>query len=133
MLYEEFLQGTGCKANEHNYQVYRHLEVIYMYGKDWLHEDITKEFIYEYGKKLVDNSPSPEELKRIADLKEQIASIKSEIKDNNESIKYAKERRSLWEKWERSYHECTGDIEYYTHQNKELRTKLTELQWLLQN
>lgn len=132
MLYEEFVKGTGCKETEHNYRVYRHLETLYVYGKDWMGEDISKELIYEYGKKLVDNSPSPEELERVQNWKLEIASIKADIKANNERIQYAKEHRAYWEKWERTYHEYTADIEQATHENKELRQRLAGLQMLLQ-
>lgn len=49
MLYSEFVEGTGCKENMHNFKVYRDLEVMY------INSNLTKEQIYEYGKKLVDN------------------------------------------------------------------------------
>lgn len=49
MLYSEFIAGTDCKDNTHNFNVYKRLEVMYM------NSDITKEEIFEYGKKLVDN------------------------------------------------------------------------------
>lgn len=49
MLFSEFIEGTGCKATRHNFKVYEDLEVMYN------NSCITKEQIYEYGKKLVDN------------------------------------------------------------------------------
>lgn len=49
MLYSEFIEGTGCKANMHNFKVYQDLEVMYN------NTTLTKEQVYEYGKKLVDN------------------------------------------------------------------------------
>lgn len=49
MLFSEFIAGTGCKATRHNFKVYEDLEVMYDNSR------ITKEQIYEYGKKLVDN------------------------------------------------------------------------------
>ena len=49
MLFSEFIEGTGCKDNMHNFKVYKDLEVMYM------NSDISKEYIFEYGKKLVDN------------------------------------------------------------------------------
>ena len=52
MLYGEFIEGTGCKDNEHNYKVYCDLEIMCM------NSDMSKAEIYEYGKKLVDNSKS---------------------------------------------------------------------------
>lgn len=73
MMYSEFVEGTGCKQNEHNYKVFIDLEVMYM------NSDLTKEQIYEYGKKLVDNSKSEAELQFEADIKEKIAEIKKDI------------------------------------------------------
>ena len=32
MLYQEFIEGTGCRENDHNYQVYKELEIIYEHG-----------------------------------------------------------------------------------------------------
>ena len=80
MLFTEFMVGTGCKDNEYNHKVYRDLEVMYM------NSDLTKEQIYEYGRKLVKNSKSPEqidlEMRVQADIevwKHQIVSLKEEI------------------------------------------------------
>lgn len=75
MMFSEFQQGTGCRDNEYNHKVYRDLEVMYM-NSDY----ITKEQIYEYGRKLVDNSDTPEQV----ELKKRIA---EEIKECDESIK----------------------------------------------
>ena len=50
MLYSEFIEGTGCQDNRHNFKVFQDLEVMYM------NSNLTKEQIYEYGKKLVDNT-----------------------------------------------------------------------------
>lgn len=73
MLYDEFLVGTGCRDNEKNYRVYKDLEILYM------NSDLTKEKIYEYGKKLVDNSLSDAQVfwnlqidKKIAEAQEQV-------------------------------------------------------------
>lgn len=63
MLYNEFIEGTGCKDNDHNYQVYKELEVIYT------NTECSKAHIYEMGKKLVDNSKSESELKVEAEVK----------------------------------------------------------------
>lgn len=85
MLYSEFVEGTGCRENDHNYQVYKNLEVMYM------NSDMTKSQIYEYGKKLVDNSKTPEEIKFETEKKQEVASLKSEIsylKSEVERYKY---------------------------------------------
>lgn len=57
MLYSEFIEGTGCKDTKNNYQVYKNLEIMYM------NSNMSKSDIYEYGKKLVDNSKTDEEIK----------------------------------------------------------------------
>ena len=45
MLFSEFVEGTGCKDNEKNYEVYKNLEIMYM------NSNMSKAEIYEYGKK----------------------------------------------------------------------------------
>ena len=81
MLYSEFIEGTGCRQNDHNYQVYKNLEIMYM------NSDLSKQQIYEYGKKLVDNSKTPEEivieetvLAEIKNLKEELKQYRAEVK-----------------------------------------------------
>lgn len=81
MLYSEFVEGTGCKQNDHNYQVYKNLEVMYM------NSDMPKQEIYEYGKKLVDNSKTPEEIEIENGIKAEIKSTRDKIKKYQEEIK----------------------------------------------
>lgn len=82
MLYSEFVAGTGCKETDHNYQVYKNLEVMYM------HSDMTKDEIYEYGKRLVDNSKTEAELKFEAEIKEQIETLKRIIELDKKDIEW---------------------------------------------
>ena len=82
MLFTEFVEGTGCRETEKNYQVYKELEIIYM------NTDCTKEHIYEMGRKLVDNSKTEEELEFEAKIKAEIEDHKAEIKDNKKWISY---------------------------------------------
>lgn len=93
MLWSEFVEGTGCKDNYKNYKVYKDLEVMYM------NSDMTKAEIYEYGKKLVDNSKSEAELKLEAEVKKkieehkaEIAQCKSFIEHNEYFVQYWKEQ-----------------------------------------
>lgn len=90
MLYGEFIEGTGCKDNAHNYQVYKELEVIYM------NTDCSKAHIYEMGKKLVDNSKSESELKVEAEVNAEIEEHKAEIAKYKEWIKQNEEMLSYW-------------------------------------
>lgn len=73
MMYSEFVEGTGCKDNEYNYNVFKNLEVMYM------NTDMSKADIYEYGKKLVDNSKSPEEIAAENEIKNEIESLKHDL------------------------------------------------------
>ena len=93
MLWNEFIEGTGCKDNEYNYNVYKELEIIYM------NTDCTKAHIYEMGKKLVDNRKSEEEIRienevkaEIEHHKAEIATIKKWIEDNQWMLNYWKEQ-----------------------------------------
>ena len=74
MLYSEFIENTGCKENEYNYQIYKRLELMYMAD-----DSISKQEIYEYGKKLVDNSKSEAEVEIENKMKAEIAYHKHEI------------------------------------------------------
>ena len=77
MLYSEFVEGTGCRENNHNYTVYRRLEIIYMND-----DSMSKEDVYEWGKKLVDNSLTEEQKAWNDRCKEEILSAKTEIEDH---------------------------------------------------
>ena len=120
MLYAEFIAGTGCKATEHNYKVYKDLEIMYM------NSDISKEQIYEYGKKLVDNSLTAEQIALNAEIDKQI----SEYKDYIEGIlidigryeaNLALEYEANWKRW---YKERIKDA---CKEIKEVKTKIRNL------
>ena len=127
MLYNEFIEGTGCKDNEHNYKLYKELELIYM------NSDCTKEHIYEMGKKLADNSKSESELKVEAEVNAEIAELKEQIESNKHWIAYYKEQKNYnksigdkyWEKENRRMEQ------YYTDENKRLRNRIEALKWVL--
>lgn len=130
MLYNEFIEGTGCQDNDHNYKVYKDLEIMYM------NSTISKEEIYEYGKKLVDNS-KPEHIQRLeAELKQELKDLKAEIKENKEKAKYydqdAEYLKSIgmdkthWgisKSWAKSYRE----------ENKKLRARINQIKFILEN
>lgn len=127
MLYNEFIEGTGCKDNEHNYKLYKELELIYM------NSDCTKEHIYEMGKKLVDNSKSESELNVEAEVNAEIAELKKQIEANKHWIAYYKEQKnynkSVGDKyWEKEYRRMER---YYTDENKRLKNRIEALKWVL--
>ena len=127
MMYSEFVEGTGCKDNEKNYEVFKNLEVMYM------NSDMTKEQIYEYGKKLVDNSKSEEEIRLENQINEEIKYWKNEIERYNREIAWAKailqECKADGNK-DLAYFR-KNDIRFYTEQKKDARGKIAALKWVL--
>lgn len=125
MMYSEFVEGTGCKDNAHNYKIYRDLEVMYM------NSDMSKQNIYEYGKKLVDNSKSEEQIRIEKAINEEIKAYKELIKYNNEEIKgyelmLEAEYDSEWVKeWKRR-------IKYAKDENKRYRNEIRMLKWVIE-
>lgn len=100
MLYSEFIEGTGCKENDHNYKVYKDLEIMYM------NSDLTKQEIYEYGKKLVDNSKTEKEIEFENNLRNKLKELKREYQ-------VAKERAKTYT----DYYKEDNDI-YWKNQSK---------------
>lgn len=93
MLYSEFVTGTGCKDNATNYRIYKDLEVMYM------NSDLSKADIYEYGKKLVDNSKSEAEIEAENKITAEIDELKAdnaERKNRIESRKAKIEREKAY-------------------------------------
>lgn len=125
MLYGEFLEGTGCKQNEFNYQVYKRLEIIYM------HDDtMSKQDVYEWGKKLVDNSKTEEELAFETKWKSELLSKKEDIKHYKKTIDLYKGYMDQEKDWNtfRSYDNlvksCRKEI-------KRLRSEVKQIELIL--
>lgn len=121
MLYSEFIQGTGCKDNEKNYKVYKDLEVMYM------NSDLSKDEIYEYGKKLVDNSKSEAELRAEARIKEEIANWKKQIEYYKDEIEWKKmliDENPITETDIELNKDCKRMIKYYKEQIKDIRSRV---------
>lgn len=125
MLYNEFVENTGCKENDHNYKLYKRLEIIYMND-----DSITKAEIYEMGKKLMDNSKSEEQIRleneitcEIECYKEDIARHKTEI---NQYKALVAEETDKWfiRNWK-------GSIKYHRDEIKRLQNKINALKWIL--
>ena len=77
MLYSEFLENVPCLDNDHNHNVYVHLDAIYM------STDIDKKTIYQVAKCMVKND-IPEE------VMEDIEEFKYQIQLSKETIEYYK-------------------------------------------
>ena len=122
MLYSEFVEGTGCRENDHNYKVYKDLEIMYM------NSDMSKQEIYEYGKKLVDNSKSPEQLTLEEEVKAEMASLREEYKKYRAEVKrydeYYKANKTdkFWKDQRDWSRQCAKDA----------RRRINGLKWLLE-
>ena len=127
MLWSEFVTGTGCKDSEHNYKVYKDLEVMYM------NSDMSKSEIYEYGKKLVDNSKSESELKLEAEIKAEIKDLKDRIEYCKREIEYEKRNLEYWKEQKEKF--MAGikrdSINYYKNEIRIARNKITALKSIL--
>lgn len=90
MLYDEFLAGTGCRDNADNYKVYKDLEILYM------NSDLTKQEIYEYGKKLVNNALTAQQIAWNEDIDRQIAKIQEQVDYYLGEAEYYKQVIAMW-------------------------------------
>lgn len=127
MLYSEFVENTGCKQNEHNFNVYKELEIIYM------NSDCSKAHIYEMGKKLVDNSKTEEELRFEAEVKAEIEQAKAEIESHKWMVAQREGILKLWI--------ADGDkamaraerqtIKYHKDMVRQYKNRIAALKWVL--
>lgn len=115
MLYSEFIEGTGCKENDYNYQIYKRLELMYMAD-----DSISKQEIYEYGKKLVDNSKSEAEIAFENEINSEIARLKEDIAYYKQQVEFYSE--VSWGK---------SNIKYAKDEIKKLRRRIKENKWIL--
>lgn len=127
MLYDEFVKGTGCKENEHNYNVYKELEIIYM------NTDCTKDHIYDMGKKLVDNSKSEEELRIEREVKAEIEMLNREINEYKDLIETDEQSLRLWKSYEDKdmIKRYRNNIKFWKNEIKVRRNRIAALKWVL--
>lgn len=130
MLYSEFLEGTGCRDNAHNYNLYKELEIIYM------NTDCTKEHIYTYGKKLADNSKSETQINFENERKAEIEYHEREIERHKNDIDFYQ----ILLKYEQENEQNKADMKHYRNmikynreEIKAHRVKIREQKWLLKN
>lgn len=127
-MYNEFIEGTGCIDNAYNYKVYKHLEVIYVYS------GLSKEEIYKYGKRLVDNGRTPEITTLQNQIIEEIQILKDKMHHYAECVDYYQERAV--------YYKTTGDTASYVVSKEtekfykgclhDLKRVIAELNWILE-
>lgn len=111
MLYEEFREGTGCRDNQYNYKVYKDLEIIYM------NSDITKNEIYEYGKKLVNNDLTDRQKEWNREMMEKIDELREELEEAQAVLERNERDLVYWKNAGEEYKDMVGyrksDIKYY--------------------
>ena len=125
MMYSEFAQNTGCKDNEYNHKLFKRLEIIYMED-----DSITKEEIYDMGKKLMDNSKSEEQIRLENEITCEIECYKEDITRHKTEINQYKaliaEETDKWfiRTWKDS-------IKWRRAEIKRLQLKINNLKWVL--
>ena len=132
MLYSEFIENTGCVANEFNRRLFLRLEILYMND-----DTITKEEIYDMGRKLMNNEKPQyiielenslkEELK---ERKERIQNMRTEIKSWQSMIKKEQEN-PLWES-KQLIHSWRCNIKWLREQIKIQKRKIEDINWILE-
>ena len=132
MLYSEFVENTGCMANEFNHRLFLRLELIYMND-----DTITKEEIYDMGRKLMNNEKPQYILELENDLKEEleerkerIQNMRTEIKSWQSMIKQEQEN-PLWES-KQLIHSWRGNIKWLREQIKIQKRKIEGIKWILE-
>ena len=127
MMYSEFVEGTGCRDNEHNRKVFENLEAMYM------NTEMTKQDVYEYGKKLVDNSKSPEQIEFEEGIKTEIEFHKHRIEAYKSDLSYYKDMLKMWkdEKNNCMIVSTMSTIRYDKEQIQFHRNQIKGLQWVL--
>lgn len=125
MLYSEFVENTGCRETDHNYKIYKELEIIYM------NTDCTKEHIYEMGKKLVNNDKTEKELEIEAEVKEEIEACKRMIELYKKDIEW--KNTCLAEQGDdKEWAKCLkSEIKYYKSQIRYQRNRINALKWVI--
>lgn len=120
MLYSEFIENTGCKETDYNYQIYKNLEIMYM------NSNIPKSVIYEYGKKLVDNSKTEAEIEFENQINDEIAGHKSQIESYKKDLEFENYMLSIDSTKGRK-----AAIKYTKDAIKAERRRIKELKWVL--
>ena len=121
MLYSEFVENTGCKETDYNYLIYKRLELIYMND-----DTVSKQDIYEYGKKLVDNSKTEAEIEFENQINAEIAGHKSQIEGYKKDLEFENYMLSIDSTKGRK-----AAIKYTKDAIKAERRKIKELKWIL--
>lgn len=90
MMYDEFIAGTDCRDNEYNMKIYKDLEILYM------NSNLSKQEIYEYGKKLVNNDLSEKQKEWNKEMEEKIEDLKIRMQDWKDMLEKDEEACRYW-------------------------------------
>lgn len=115
MLYSEFIEGTGCKDTEQNYNIYKGLELIYM------NSELSKSDIYRMGKKLVNNDLTPEQKAFNESIQSRINELNIQLESDVKMLDYYKNIVDA------------NMIKYYKNQIISAKRKIQELKSILYN
>ena len=124
MTYGEFLSGTGCKANDHNYKVFENLNNLYM-----MNDTATKEEVYKMAVKFLDNSESPEIVALKEKVNEEITALEKDIEYYSERIETITLFLSLEDNTESEIKEFKQTIKTFKQIRLRLRQRVNGLKW----
>ena len=129
MMYSEFAEHVGCRDNEYNHKVFEDLEILYM------NSNLSKDEIYEYGRKLVDNSKTEEELAFERNINEQIAELKEQLKsiraDEKRYAEYYAEEKEAYGLSSRTYNYWKEQVKWQKELARRTRRRIDDLKWVL--
>ena len=112
MLYSEFINGTGCRDTEQNYNIYKGLELVYM------STEISKNDIYKLGKRLVNNELKESQKVHNAQIANEMQQLMQEISNMQSWLDI-----TPWGE--------TESIKYYEREIKSHKQKIKQLKSLI--
>ena len=120
MMWNEFVAGTQCRETDHNEEVFKRVEALYMAD-----EAMTKEEAYTIAKMWIDNSLTEEEETHNAKISETIEAQR-EILEQYEG--WAKECRERSRSYRERAKEEKEEAEQWKRAADEVRAKIAELE-----
>lgn len=122
MMYDEFIAGTGCRDNEYNMKIYKDLEILYM------NSNLSKQEIYEYGKKLVNNDLSEKQKEWNKGIDEKVEELRSRLADFKEMLTRDEEACFFWKDegvgYQDIYKRYKADVKYDRDEIKKIRAEI---------
>ena len=129
MMYSEFVENVKCRENDHNYKVFKDLEIMYM------NSDMSKAEIYEYGKKLVDNSKTEAEVEFERNIRAEINELKEQLKvfrdDEKRYMEYYKADKEEFGLSARADNYWKNQAKWQRELARQTRQKINGWKWVL--